>query len=503
MPEPSRPAARTLSQWFAASVARVPDAVAVEVDGAAVTYRELDDLSARLAARIAAECGELPRRVGLLASRSLLAFAGYLAATRLGATVVPLNAGHPVERNRAVCRAARPDLLLADAGGTAQTGELAGLVPNALVEPSLADLPAARLPDARPDPDAVAYILFTSGSTGRPKGVPVRHRNVDAFLAHNVSRFAVEPGCRLSHTFDLTFDLAVFDLFVSWAGGATLVCPGRTELTRPVRYLAERELTHWFSVPAAITVAAELGTLVTDVPGSAALRYSIFCGEQFTLRQAQAWHAVAPRSAIVNAYGPTELTIACADYQLPADPADWPGTGNDTVPIGQPYPHLDAVVLDADGRPAAEGELCVRGPQRFDGYLDPADDVGRFTEGRHYRTGDVVRCEGGQWVHVGRLDQQVQVNGYRVELGEVEAALRRTDGIGAAVVVATAHGGRTELAAFYTGELPAARVRRELRRALPVYMVPRRLTPLPSIPLNANGKADRPRLRAMAAAAAR
>ncbi|MER6797058.1 AMP-binding protein, partial [Amycolatopsis mediterranei] len=108
MPEPSRPAARTLSQWFAASVARVPDAVAVEVDGAAVTYRELDDLSARLAARIAAECGELPRRVGLLASRSLLAFAGYLAATRLGATVVPLNAGHPVERNRAVCRGRAP-----------------------------------------------------------------------------------------------------------------------------------------------------------------------------------------------------------------------------------------------------------------------------------------------------------------------------------------------------------------------------------------------------------
>jgi len=484
----------TLYEWFAASAARLPDAVAVEVDGAAVTYRELDELSARLATRLVAECGRVPRRVGLLASRSRTAFAGYLAVTRLGAVVVPLNAGHPVSRNREICRAAGPDLLLADAGGAGQAAELTDLVP-VLTEPSVMDTGAAP-PETPPDPDAVAYILFTSGSTGRPKGVPVRHRNVAAFIAHNVARYEVGPGARLSHTFDLTFDLAVFDLFVTWAAGATLVCPGRTELMDPVRHVAVRGLTHWFSVPSAVTVAAELGTLTAGIPN--ALRYGIFCGEQLTFTQARAWRAVVPDAVIVNAYGPTELTIACADYALPADESDWPRTGNDTVPIGQPYPHLDAVVLDADGRAADEGELCVRGPQRFDGYLDPADDTGRFTPTGHYRTGDVVRREGDHLVHIGRWDQQVQVNGYRVELGEVEAAMRRTGGVGSAVVVTTG-GTRTELAGFYTGDVPVAAVRRALRRALPLYMVPRRLVPVPSIPLNANGKFDRRQLQDLAA----
>jgi acyl-coenzyme A synthetase/AMP-(fatty) acid ligase len=117
----------------------------------------------------------------------------------------------------------------------------------------------------------------------------------------------------------------------------------------------------------------------------------------------------------------------------------------------------------------------------------------------YYRTGDVVRREAGEWVHAGRLDHQVQVRGYRVELGEVEAALRRTDGVGAAVVVATKRDGEIELVGFYAGTGQVADVRRAVRRRLPIYMVPRRLIQLPRIPLNANGKFDRPQLRELAA----
>jgi amino acid adenylation domain-containing protein len=503
----SAPTPPTLYEWFAGSVRRFPDAVALEVDEHEVTYAELDELSAGLAARLVAECGGVPGRVVLLASRSLLAFAGYLAITRLGAVVVPLNPDHPVARGRDICAAARPDVLLADAGGARLAPEFA--VPRTLVEPRPST--TEDLPPVRPDPDAVAYILFTSGSTGRPKGVPIRHRNVSPFIAHNVARFDVGPGARMSHTFDLSFDLSVFDLFVSWAGGATLVCPRRAELVEPVRYLAERGLTHWVSVPSVVSVAAELGSLRSGLPND--LRHSIFCGEQLTMSQARAWHAVAPRSVIVNAYGPTELTVACADHVLPADETGWPRTANDTVPIGRPYPHLESVVVDADGNPCDEGELCVRGAQRFDGYLDPADNAGRFlarTGDRftvpggsigpehYYRTGDVVRREAGEWVHVGRLDHQVQVRGYRVELGEVEAALRRADGVHTAVVVATRRNGETELVGFYTGAPPVADVRRAVRGRLPIHMVPRRLVQLPSIPLNANGKFDRPQLHELA-----
>jgi acyl-coenzyme A synthetase/AMP-(fatty) acid ligase len=157
----------------------------------------------------------------------------------------------------------------------------------------------------------------------------------------------------------------------------------------------------------------------------------------------------------------------------------------------------------------------VRGPQRFDGYVDPADNAGRFVTltgdrvvpvtdepigpEHYYRTGDLVRREAGEWVHVGRLDHQVQLRGYRVELGEVEAALRRADGVHSAVVVATKRDGETELVGFYTGASQMPDVRRAVRRTLPIYMVPRRLVHLPSIPLNANGKFDRPQLRELAA----
>jgi amino acid adenylation domain-containing protein len=497
----------TLYEWFAASAARLPDAVALEVDDREVTYRELDELSARLATRLVAECGGVPKRVALLASRSLLAFAGYLAITRLGAVVVPLNPDHPVARGRDIRAAARPDLLLADAGGAGLAPEFA--VPHTLVDPPLS---TTDLPPVRRDPDAVAYILFTSGSTGRPKGVPIRHRNVAPFIAHNVARFGVGPGARMSHTFDLSFDVSIFDLFVTWAGGATLVCPRRAELLEPVRYIAERRITHWISVPSVISVAAQLGTLRTGLPNE--LRHSVFCGEQLTLAQARAWHAAVPGSEIVNAHGPTETTVLCADHALPADETAWPRTTNDSVPIALTYPHLEAVVVDAAGDPADEGELCLRGAQRFDGYLDPADNAGRFVARagdrvlpvsgevrpeHYYRTGDVVRRDGDAWVHVGRTDHQVQVRGHRVELGEVEAALRRTDGVHTAVVVATRRDGETELVGFYTGGPAVTDVRRAVRGRLPVYMVPRRLVRLPSMPLNANGKFDRPQLRELAA----
>lgn len=462
----------TLYQWFSRSCDRYPDCVAVEVHGHHVSYQELRDRSTALAATILAEHGRVPRRIALSASRSLATYVGYLAALRLGAVVTPLNPAHPEMRNQAIRELARPDLIL---DGT--------------------ELPAgtAPLPPYRASIDEVAYVLFTSGSTGRPKGVPITHRNLAPYITHNIARFEVGPGCRMSHTFDLTFDPSVFDLFVTWGGGATLVVPDRVELLEPVNYLAGRGITHWFSVPSVVSVSAGLGNLPTGVENS--LRHSVFIGEQLTYAQAVAWHEVAPDSEITNVYGPTELTVACTEYTLPAEPADWPATSNDTVPIGPVYEFLESVVLD-------DGELCVRGSQRFGGYLDPRDNAGRFlpdgvglTGDHYYRTGDRVRQEHGHWVHLGRLDNQVKIRGYRLELGEVEAAVRAHDGVRDAIVVATDTGAETELVAYFTGApLTTAELVRWLRRRLPIHMVPRRCHHLPEIPLNVNGKPDRRRL---------
>ncbi len=506
-------AERTLYEWFRHSVDRFPGEPAVEVAGTSVTYQELYELAEILAGQILRAHGKTPSRLALLADRTILGFAGYLAALRIGAVVTPLNPTFPVTRNATVCQLAGVDLVLADSSSTARLA--AGLPVTALALPEL-DGAGADLPPYRGSADDVAYVLFTSGSTGRPKGVPIRHRNLSPYIAHNIDRFDVGPGCRMSHTFDLTFDPSVFDMFVTWGGGATLVVPQRMGLLTPVSYIADNALTHWFSVPSVVSVSAELGNLPTGVVDS--LRYSVFIGEALTMSQATAWHAAAPGSIIENVYGPTELTVACSEYRLPRDPRNWPRTSNDTVPIGPIYAFLECLVLDESGDPAEEGELCVRGSQRFDGYLDADDNKDRFlsrhdgltarydgstelTAAHYYRTGDRVRLEAGEWVHLGRLDHQVKIRGFRVELGEIEAAMRRCPGVRDAVVVTVERGDDVELAGFHVGApVGAAELIRWLRKQVPIHMVPRRFTQLPEIPLNPNGKVDRGRLRELLAA---
>ncbi|WP_406161745.1 AMP-binding protein [Streptomyces canus] len=484
---------RSLYEVFAATAERLPDAPAVEFPDSgtagAVTYRELRRVAEAVAERIAAEHGTA-RRVGLLAARSLVAYTGYLAALRLGAAVVPLGPDYPAARNQAICEAAGVDVVVAEAASVARGGtEWAGSRPVLPLDDEVrAATPGGWLTPHEADPDRPAYLLFTSGTTGRPKGIPIRHRQVLPFLAHNIARFGVGPGCRLSHTFELTFDLSVYDLFVTWGGGATLVVPSRAELFAPVDYLTRRELTHWFSVPSAVSVSAGFGQLTAGRPS--ALRHSVFCGEQLTLDQARAWHAVAPAATVDNLYGPTELTVACAEFRLPEDPARWPVTSNGTVPIGRVYEGLKHRVIEETG------ELWVRGPQRFDGYLDPRDDEGRFTADGYFRTGDRVRVEDGQLVHRGRLDDQVKIRGYRVEPSEVEAALRGLDSVTEAVVLGIAQNGVTDLVACYTGrETGRMALIRALRGTLPIHLVPRRFEHLNSLPRNANGKVDRGAVR--------
>lgn len=492
----------TLPDWFAASADRHPDAVALRVRDTAWTYRELREASERLANVLAPA---RPQRVGLLAARDPLTYIGYLAIQRAGAAVVPLNPLYPPDRNDTICRDAGVSLVVAaNSGG----GALSSRGPR-FVE--LADArPGTPSRSLLPRLDDEAYVLFTSGSTGTPKGLPIRHGNVSPYVAYTIDRYEVGPGCRLSQTFDLTFDPSVFDMFTAWGSGATLVVPQREELGDPVKFVRDNQITHWFSVPSVVSLAARLRRLPAGaMPG---LRWSLFAGEQLTADQAAAWASAAPGSVLENLYGPTELTVTCTSYRLPRDRSAWPETSNGTIPIGTCYPHLEHVVLDEDGKPAPEGELCVRGRQRFRGYLDEANNIGRFTAfdpdsgeaaepyaGDHvltadhwYRTGDRIRTgEDGSMLHLGRLDSQVQIHGYRVELGEIEAVLRRHPGVSEAVVLP--YDG--ELRAVYSGEEVGSRQLSDwLDAALPAYMVPRDYAFVAEFPLNRNGKLDRKKL---------
>ncbi|WP_225824772.1 AMP-binding protein [Streptomyces naphthomycinicus] len=504
----------TLYERFAASAAAHPARTALETAGRVLDYAALRRLAEHTAARLlTALDGRRPERVGVLAGRSVAAYASYLAAQRLGAAAVPLGPDVAPARLAAIADRAALDAVLAgpDAAGPAEAAGF-GCPVLPFTEPA-PEAPDAGLPPYEPRPEAVAYIVFTSGSTGTPKGVPVLQSNAAALLDHALDRYGFGPDSRVSQTFDLTFDPTAWDMFTAWSAGAALIVPGRADLARPARFIRERRITHWFSVPSVITYGRRLRDLA---PGAMPeLRWTLFGGEPLTLEQAAVWRSAAPASVLENLYGPTEVTVACTQYRLPADPADWPATANGTVPIGAPYPHLDALVLDEDGRPAEEGELCLRGPQRFPGYLDPAENPGRFIrfDGRrgtvrqehtppgpelYYRTGDRVRRDpDGNLLHLGRLDQQVKISGHRIELGDVEAALRavlrETDTVAEAVVtVRTAEGAEPVLAAAYTGApQDSLELRARLAERLPAYMLPRSFTHFDAFPLNANRKTDR------------
>ncbi|WP_149179198.1 amino acid adenylation domain-containing protein [Streptomyces sp. TRM49041] len=519
-----------LHAGFHSSARRHPDRPALTLDGRTWTYAELDHLARRWAAALTAVRGR-PRRVAVLGHRSIVTYAGFLAALYTGATVVPLHTKYPAARNRDILCRARAEVLLADRGGAAQLrrGLLDGLgeVP-AVVLPETDEAPAG-LPDrgvrvlARgdvaatepltgrefPDPGDSAYLLFTSGSTGRPKGVPVSHANVSAFLRVNTERYGFTADDRFTNTFDQTFDLSVFDLFMAWGSGGCLVPLDNADLMAPLDFVRDHAVTVWFSVPSVAVLQHRRGRLK---PGSLpSLRWSLFCGEALPATVAEAWQEAAPGSVLENLYGPTEATIACMAHRW--DPRSSPERAvNGIVPIGTPYPGMAAAVLAEDGRPVADGEvgeLCLSGAQVFDGYLDaPGQTESAFhtaapyggAPGRWYRTGDLVRrAADGEYGYLGRLDTQVKILGHRVETGEVEAHLLRQRGVAEAVVLPVPgdEDGVTVLAAVLSGDgLDIPAVDDGLRDSLPPYMIPLTYHTLDTFPLNSNGKVDRNALRA-------
>lgn len=469
--------------------------------------------------------GRRADRVGVFAYRSKEAYVGVLAALCSGATFVPLNPTFPPERTRQMIEQGELDAIIVDKNGLPQLRQvLAGLEqPPLLILPEIREadlgLPAhlsgdvtnaVPLRDLPPlMPGDIAYLLFTSGSTGKPKGVPVTHANACAFLDWATEHYGITAEDRFSQTFDQTFDLSIFDLFVAWERGASVYSLQPLDLLAPARFIAKHAITVWFSVPSIPALMRKKKTLKPDLLPS--LRLSLFCGEPLPAETAQVWQEAAPTSALENLYGPTELTIACLWYRWRGE-ASLPHCENGLVPIGRPFAGLGAVVVDDALAPVEEGEageLCVCGPQTTPGYWRDADKTAEryvalptqgFPSERFYRTGDRVRkLATGDYVYLGRSDHQIKVLGFRVELGEIEACLRSQPGVVEAVALGwpVIDGSAEGIVAFVSGTgIDVDRINEGVRAVLPDYMAPRQIRPVDAMPLNANGKIDRNALAA-------
>jgi amino acid adenylation domain-containing protein len=456
---------------FDRAAASWPERPALDIDGNAYSYRKLSGL----ADAVARECdAELPpgARVAVVAHRAPATYAAVLGILRSGRSYVPLHADHP---------AARWQQAMERAGVAALVDTRSGAVLQRVHGNDAAQV------------SGEAYVMFTSGSTGGPKGVPVLRRHVAAYLAHALAHFGITAEDRCTQLFSLAFDLSVHDLFVTWGSGACLCVSSDAPGLRTAAHVHRARITAWFSVPSLIDLMARMRALPPGgLPG---IRTSFFCGEALRWDQVQRWSVAAPNSAITNLYGPTEATIAMLEHAVQPP---FPATG--IVPIGRPFPGGAAMVRDH----TLEGELLLGGPQVTEGYLDAGGAHPAFLRAADgtvawYATGDRVRCD-ADGVHrfLGRIDDQVKVQGHRVEPAEVDGMLHPLLQGCTSVTVAAERDSSVRLVTFIDGPADAVALLHTLRERLPSYMVPEAILVLEAFPLNPNGKVDRRALKELA-----
>lgn len=456
----------------------------------------------RVAERLADAGVGTKHGVGISIRRRLDAIVAILAVRRIGACYVPLDPEFPSSRLALMLDAARPALLIVDA----DQGQIASTEIPQLQLRDDARTPISIAADASVRDDALAYVLFTSGSTGTPKGVAMRAAAVDHLIEWHVKHPRLGSAARTLQFAPLGFDVSYQEIFVTRAVGGSLVVPSDSERRDPyalLDLLAAEKIERLFLPYVGLQALAEAVAAGGTLPGQ--LRDVVTAGEQLRITPAlRALFAALPDAVLHNHYGPTETHVVTA-FELSGDPADWP----ELPSIGQPLPHVRVLVVDDQlnaVRNVDEGELLLGGDCLAAGYANaPTLTAERFIEldgGRWYRSGDRVRRDAdGNLHYLGRLDQQIKLDGFRVEPAEIEIVLGRHPGIAEAVVVATSTAGIGQLVAHLVarGDFAGAAdmgmlldsVRQHAARHLAPYLLPRQFYLHAALPLTASGKIDR------------
>ncbi|AIW37631.1 peptide synthetase [Bacillus subtilis] len=510
--ETVEPPAPTLHGLFARRAALSPHRPALRFPGGMLTYAELDQYTDRLAVRLRQKGVRKESMVGVLAERSPEMVVSVLAVLKAGGAYVPLDPEYPEDRLRYMLDDCGACLLLAQPGLSVSgfSGET--------LEVSLSSLTGETETGAvseEADADSLAYIIYTSGSTGTPKGVAVEHRQAAAFLSGMQGQFPLTEEDIIVLKSSFSFDASIWQLFWwTMSGASVYLLPAGWEKdpVRMIEAFASEKVTTAHFIPAMVN--SFLDALETE-PEETRTRLGrtltrVFAGgEALSPLTAARFADLLPETMLIHGYGPTEATVDAAFYVCDRKR----DSGRTRLPIGKPVPGARLYVLDSGGtiQPAGvAGELYIAGTGVARGYLNrPELTEERFLDDpfypgeRMYQTGDIARwTEDGLVEWLGRSDGQVKVRGYRIEPGEIEAAIRRIDGIREAAVTARTEHGETALYAYIEGR-ESDDVRAELATRLPAYMMPAQFIKMTEWPVTPSGKLDRRALPAPGGAADR
>ena len=507
--------ATTIHGLFERRAREQADQIAVSCEETSLTYRELDERADRLAAALRRLGAGPGTRVGVCLERSADVVVVLLAVLKSGSAYVPFDPHHPVDRMAFMLQDSAPILVVGDAEH----------LPDPCPAPryGLADLDAAPRTDdlgrARgADPEDPAYVIYTSGSTGRPKGVVIPHRNVISLLTATAPGFGLGAADVWTFFHSAAFDFSVWEIWgCLLTGGRLVVVPYWVSRTPEDfhRLLHEQRVTVLSQTPSAFTQLSRTDARQEGGPAAdLALRLVVLGGEPLDAKVLRPWldRHLTSACRLVNMFGITETTVHVTSYDVTrADTL----TGSHVV--GKALPGWCVYVADPEGRvlpPGIAGEILVGGAGVAAAYLDrPALTADRFrpdpaTGARVYRSGDLGRLlPDGRLEHLGRLDSQVQLRGFRIELDEVRSVLLADPSVlEAAVVLAKEGTDQARIDAYVILDEPAdasergpsrvAGIRRRIIRFLPEYMVPSTITVLSELPLTVNGKLDSARLPA-------
>jgi len=474
-----------------------------------ITYQSLWEGSDRLAAWIDGKLKDNKKPVVVYGHKSPLMLVCFLACAKSGRAYCPVDTCMPPERIGEIVEAVDNTLVLAT-----EPLDVRGrfIADSTLIERCMS-YEERITKDKWLSPEHVFYIIFTSGSTGKPKGVMITENNLDNYCewSRNLGGDAEDKdGSVFLNQAPFSFDLSVMDVYTSLTNGGTIYSVDKAlqqDIKKMLAYMEAGKLKYWVSTPSfADMCLADPSFNSKLLPG---LKAFLFCGEKLTKRTARKLMERFPEAKVVNTYGPTESTVAVTSVTV----TDELMKDDGSLPIGIAKPGTEIRIVRADGTVAAakeSGEILILGDTVSPGYFNnkKKTDLAFSTliedgkEVRCYRTGDAGYLdENGMLYYVGRIDMQVKVHGYRIELGDIETNLTKYDGVSAAAVVPKWQDDKIRyLAAFVVSDKAEGTfeerksIKTFLKGMLPEYMVPKKVAFVDSLPMTSNGKTDRKKL---------